>query len=649
MNTTTVPSARFDDFRAGRSYVFAAPKRVLAATTAAQVGPVLEQVQQAVASGQWAYGFLTYEAAPGLDANLSVREADSTLPLAWFALTDAPTFSRLGAGGGGRNVGQGEQYQLSPWELDWDQAAHAGAVAQVKEAIARGDTYQVNLTTRARSVLAGSPYALYQDLASRQRGAFCAYLDVPGPTGRWALASASPESFLEWDGEQVRSVPMKGTAPRSADPATDAALREELRASTKDTAENVMIVDLIRNDLARVARTGSVHVPALFACEAYPTVWQLTSTVAATARPEVGLRELLAAMFPCGSITGAPKKSTMELIAALETSPRGIYCGAIGFLGPREEGACNPAGSDVRDGVADGAGGFLAGSRGAFSVAIRTVAVELSTGRAEYGVGGGVTWNSTPAGEYAELLTKMRVLHGERDFGLVETFALTAAGPRHLERHLARLRASASALGFVYDAAAVAALLEREIPAALPQRNDSAGASAAQADHAESEAAQSDPARAEALLLGRLELRRDGSLSFTTRPAEPAVEVVRLALDAPDTAPVEFAAATRRHKTTQRAHYDAARARHPQADDVVLVNAAGQVTETTTANIAALVGGRWLTPALATGCLPGIGRQLALESGRVQEAMLSVADLRGAAELAVLSSARGWRQAVLLD
>lgn len=664
----TAPTARFDDYRAGKCLVFGPPERVLVARQVGEVTSVLHAAQQAVESGRWVYGFLTYEAAAGLDPSLRVHpgpragfsqqdharlklagsasevapavdaEAGVHLPLAWFAVCDAPAAEPLPTPpaqeqNGAAPAPTGEPYRMTPWELDWDRAQHAHAVDQVKAAIERGDTYQVNLTTRARARFSGAPFALYQELAQRQRGAFCAYLE----TENWALLSASPESFLEWEGGQLKSVPMKGTAPRGTDEHSDTELRRSLVDSAKDAAENVMIVDLIRNDLARVAEVGSVHVPALLSVEAYPTVWQLTSTVAATAKPQAGLVDLMAAMFPCGSITGAPKKSTMDLICELESSPRGIYCGAIGFIAPTALAPDNPA------------AGFTALSRGAFSVAIRTVAVDRAAGRAEYGVGGGVTWQSTAAGEYAELLTKMRVLHGQRDFGLVETFALTAGGPLHLDLHLARLERSAQILGFAYDAAAIAALLEGQIAAAVAELPPSSAPDASAWPLAPHPGAGHGFARQEPPLLGRVELRRDGRLTFSTRPPTPAALPLRLGVDRPDPQPPAFVAAWRRHKTTNRADYTAARERHPGCDDVVLVNRAGLVTETTVANLAALIDGQWLTPPVSDGCLPGIGRQVALERGLLAEASITIEQLRAASKLAVISSAMGWRPAILAN
>ena len=272
----------------------------------------------------------------------------------------------------------------------------------------------------------GDPFGLYRDLAVGQRGAHNAYLDL----GRFAVASASPELFFERTGDQVLLRPMKGTARRGLNLREDEALAHRLRSSSKEQAENVMIVDLLRNDVARVAETGSVTVPALFTVERYETVLQLTSDVSARLRPGTGLVELFRALFPCGSVTGAPKASSMEVIASLEPTPRGVYCGAIGLVGPPS-----------------------ARVRARFSVAIRTAVVDTATGDAVYGTGGGITWDSEPAAEHAEVLAKAAVLSARpRDFELLETMRYEPhRGLRNRDRHLRRLAESAEHLGFRFD------------------------------------------------------------------------------------------------------------------------------------------------------------------------------------------------------
>jgi para-aminobenzoate synthetase / 4-amino-4-deoxychorismate lyase len=256
-------------------------------------------------------------------------------------------------------------------------------VTRVREHIAAGDTYQCNLTDRLWTVLDRDPGALYPDLALAQGAAHSACLDL----GRFVVASASLELFFDWAGDRLRTRPMKGTAARGRTAEEDAVLARHLLDSPKERAENLMIVDLLRNDLARVAWTGTVDVPALFTLERYPTGWQLTSEVTARTRPDVGLVDVFRALFPCGSVTSAPKLRTMELIRNLETGPRGVYCGAVGVVAP-------PG----------------AAFRARFSVAIRTVVADRRTGRAVYGVGGGITWDSDPAAERRELAAKAAVL-----------------------------------------------------------------------------------------------------------------------------------------------------------------------------------------------------------------------------------------------
>ena len=282
------------------------------------------------------------------------------------------------------------------WRPDWSDADHRRAVERVRERIAAGDTYQVNLTDRLRAPFDGDPTELYADLAAAQAGAHNAYLDL----GRHVLASASPELFFDWDGDVLRTRPMKGTAARGFSPDDDRRRGEELRSSAKERAENLMIVDLLRNDVSRVARVGSVDVPALFELEGYPTVWQLTSEITARTRADVGLVDVFRALFPCGSVTGAPKRASMQIVCELEPAPRGVYCGAIGLVAP-------PGGP----------------FRARFGVAIRTAVVDRERRTAVYGAGGGITWGSDPAAERAELLAKAAILRGARAVRTVGTSA----------------------------------------------------------------------------------------------------------------------------------------------------------------------------------------------------------------------------------
>ncbi len=568
---------RFDDLRPGRrrSFELHGPVGVLVANRVDEVPALLDEVAVAAQSGLWAAGYAAYEAAPGFDSALTVVSGGDG-PVAWFGVFEqrgpAPPLAGLSGA-----------YDLGEWAPSLDAAAYEAGVATVRARIAAGDTYQVNYTMRLTAPFDGDPLALYRDLALAQSAGYGAYLD----TGRRVIASASPELFFEWTGRRLVTRPMKGTAPRGRWRAEDEARRAALLASEKDRAENLMIVDLIRNDVGRVAEVGSVRVASLFDAERFDTVWQLTSTVEAETRPDVGLADVFGALFPCGSVTGAPKVRTMEIIADLERAPRGVYCGAIGFVEP--------------------------GGRAAFNVAIRTVVVE--DGVATYGVGGGVTWDSTPAGEHREALLKADVLaRAGEPFALLETLRWDPTdGWWWRDEHLARLGASAEYFDIPLDLDAVGAALE----------------AAAGGDRA---------------LRVRLTVDRDGTPAVGTAPAPPIGEPVALAVDG---AAVDRADPFLYHKTTRRAVYDAARARHPDADDVLLVNDRGEVTESTVANVVARVDGEWVTPPVDAGCLPGVHRRVLLDAGEIVERPLPLTDLWAAAEVALVNSVRGWMPARL--
>lgn len=335
----------------------------------AEVRSLVERAEAWSAAGHWVVGALSYEAAPAFDSAMQVPAAGAQ-PLAWFA-----AFSHASEGRPAPAPG----FAVGEW-AGADPVAHRAAVARIVERIAAGDTYQVNYTQRLRATFQGDPRALFDALVSAQPTAYSAYLNL----GRFAVCSASPELFVRRSGSRVLTRPMKGTAARGSDPDSDRLAAQALRSSAKEVAENVMIVDLLRNDLSRISRTGTVMVEDLCAVETHPTLHTMTSTVSGQLQPEATLVDLLDATFPCGSVTGAPKISTMTLIDELEPGPRGIYCGAIGLMAP--------------------------GGDATFSVPIRTAIVDTQEAQVEYGVGGGITFSSDPDAEFAELQTKARVL-----------------------------------------------------------------------------------------------------------------------------------------------------------------------------------------------------------------------------------------------
>jgi para-aminobenzoate synthetase/4-amino-4-deoxychorismate lyase len=391
---------------------------------------------------------------------------------------------------------------------------------------------------------------------------------------------------------------MKGTAGRGRWSAEDEAVATSLRGSVKDRAENAMIVDLLRNDMGRVARTGSVSWSDVFDLERYETVWQLTSTVSAELAAGTSLVDVFRALFPCGSVTGAPKVRTMQIIAELEDSPRGVYCGAVGFLAP--------PGSDAPS--------------ARFNVPIRTVVLDAESRTAEYGVGGGITWDSSAQAEYDETVAKAGVLTARRPrFELYETLRHDPGeGFRHLGRHLTRLRDSSAYFGFAIDELAVVNALER--------------------------AADSFPDRPARL---RVSVDRQGRVDVGATALVTSPEPVRVAIDRGH--PVDHADPMMFHKNSLRSVYEEARARHPDADEVLLVNDRGEITEATIANVAVSIDGRWLTPPLDAGLLPGVGREVALEEGWLEEAAIRVEDLARADAIELVSDVRGRRPVLLVD
>jgi len=588
-----VIEARFDDLT-GRepSFRLTEPVGVLEASRPAEVAGVLGAAEASAARGLWVAGFVAYEAAPGLDPALQVRDRPpgdpfAALPLAWFAMFEGRQDTVLPEPPAADTVPD-----AAAWEPSVDRGAYSAAIDRIHEHIAAGDTYQVNHTLRLRARIAGDPRGLYRDLCYAQRGAYAAYLDL----GRYRVLSASPELFFRIDGATVTTKPMKGTAPRGRWLAEDEVIRAALQGSVKERAENAMIVDLLRNDLGRVAVPGSVRWSDVFEAERFETVWQLTSTVRAEIGPTASLTDVFRALFPSGSVTGAPKVSTMAIIAGLEDSPRGPYCGTVGFLAP--------AGAEA--------------PRARFNVAIRTVVHDPETGVAEYGVGGGITWDSRAGAEYGETVAKARVLTARRPpFRLLETLAhVPGKGYRHLDDHLERLTASAAYHGFAFDEAGFRRSLERE--------------------------AARFPAKVARV---RVLLDRRGRIETGAAPLAERATPVRLAIDL--AWPVDPADPMLAHKTTARERYDEAALRFPAADDVVLVNTRGEVTETTRENIAAWIGGRWLTPPADAGLLQGCERAALLREGTIEERTITIDDLLGAEEIAVCNSVRGWRPATL--
>ena len=327
---------RFDDLRPGhrRSFGFTDPVDVAVARSVDEVGAVVAAAERHADAGRWVAGFLSYEAAPAFDPVLVTHDPADGFPLAWFAAFDERRLDPPWP--------EPIPYELGQWEPDQDRSTHAAALGAIHRFIGAGDTYQVNYTLRMRGRFSGDPLSAYADLIAAQSGGFGAFLDL----GSFQVLSASPELFFYWDEEGITTRPMKGTVGRGRWPAEDEARRLWLAESEKDRAENLMIVDLLRNDLGRIAEYGSVEVGDLFGTERFDTLWQMTSTVRAVPRSGISLLQVLRALFPSGSVTGAPKARTMEIIRELEATPRRLYCGAVGLLAPPGSGEANRAGQN---------------------------------------------------------------------------------------------------------------------------------------------------------------------------------------------------------------------------------------------------------------------------------------------------------------
>ena len=566
-------------------HAFGAPRAVLVAREMAEVRPLLDAVQAAAAQGRWCVGYLRYEAAPAFDAALAVHAPDG--PLAWFAVYDEAL-----------SWPESAEPATAPvrWTESCPRPVFDAAMAHIQRAIAAGELYQVNFTAPLRGAWQGEPpegaaHALFTALQRAQPGGYAAFID----TGDAQVLSVSPELFFDWRAGHLLARPMKGTAGRGATPQDDAAQSAALRASPKERAENVMIVDLLRNDLSRIAEPFSVRVPRLFHTEALPTVWQMTSDVQARTRSGTTLSDVFAALFPCGSVTGAPKVRAMRMIRAQETGPRGVYCGAIGVVRPGEQGQ---------------------GIRATFNVPIRTVTVRA--GLLRCGIGSGITSGALPDAEWQEWRNKRQFLErASMPFDLLETLALQEGQLRHVAGHLRRLAGAAAHFGYAWDAAKVENCLH--------------------------ELAQVHP---QGLWRVRLLLDAAGRFSAQAYALEPSPPQVRLQLAGHplEEAHGEFV----RFKTTRRAHYDAFTPAAPGVFDTVLWNAEGQITECTRGNVAMRIDGRWVTPPLACGLLPGIGRALALQAGRLTEAVVRVDELPRVQGWAFVNSLRGWIDAAVI-
>lgn len=583
---------------------FAKPHHVIIAERLEDVLPALHEIEKLIKINNWyAAGFVSFEAASAFDSAFvtpasaklpkyyssfrshrphAFSESRNLLPFLWFGLYSSPeAISRIGD----------PNYDVVPtlnWQPTIDRWTYNTAIEQIRNYIAEGQTYQVNYTMRLQTDFTmGSEWDFFLHLVQNQNKN-AAYIDI----GRYVICSSSPELFFQLDGEMIKCQPMKGTVKRGRTTLEDQAQSEWLKNSEKNRAENVMIVDMIRNDLGRIAKIGSVEVPHLFDTERYATLWQMTSTVAA--KTSASLTEIFTALFPCASITGAPKVGTMKIIAALETTSRRMYTGSIGYFAPNRKAI--------------------------FNVAIRTALIDRESKQAEYGVGGGIVWDSTSADEYEEALLKAGVLTERHiKFSLLETMLWTPEEGFFLrEKHIARIMDSA----FYFDFPITKLELEEYL------------------NHIASDFAS--PQRVRLLLDSTGTLTSDISTFQSIKDSLPIK--VCLATQAIDIDNVFLF-----HKTTHRQVYESARNDSLGCADVLLHNKHGEITEFTIGNFVYELDGHLYTPPVSCGLLAGTFRAHLVETGEVAEQTIRIEELKNCTKFFLINSVRKWQEVSLIS
>lgn len=565
-----------------RSFRIENPEEIYECRTLNEIEPLLRTVEKRAREGCFAAGFLAYEAGFAFLPDMPQPPALS-LPLAWFAVTATPEFLT-----GGSFESIEEAPQVNDLRINKTPEEYTRAIGLIKESIERGDTYQVNYTLRYRAGCAETPARLYQKLKARQRVNYAALIE----TDEWAVVSLSPELFFRKSGRNITMRPMKGTIARGRNRREDRAQAEALRSSSKETSENLMIVDLLRNDLGKICVPGTIQVIQPMQVERYETLLQMTSTIQGILREGCGSADVFSATFPSGSVTGAPKIRTMQIIHDLEAEPRGIYTGAIGYM---------------------------AGEESVFNVAIRTAFVDRARQTLEMGAGGGILYEANPENEYRECLLKAKFLTEPRKkFQLFETILWTTAGGfERLELHLDRILESADYFLIQADRTALRrALFERS------------------------------QLWKDVMLRVKLTLDEEGHFRISSAPLLPAPAPLRLRLSHQT---VNSANLFLFHKTTNRQQYDEelTEARTAGFFDIIFRNERGEITEGAVTNIILRFGNNYFTPPAECGLLAGTYRRHLLESQEIplREKILNAGDLLNADEILICNALRGLQRA----
>ena len=593
-------TSRFDAINR-YSYLFLNPAKTIAASTLDEIPTLFEQIEQALANGLYVAGYLSYECGYYFERFGGINLSPQSLPLAWFGIYNQPfIFDHAEACFTGTEPPTPDNILPEENPTRFTDSAtlticedeYCKRIEKIKEYIQAGDTYQVNFTDSVSMQTTASPASAFAMLSESQPVSYSAFINTAGHH----ILSLSPELFFRIESGRITTRPMKGTMPRGLDLTEDAQQAIKLQSDPKNRSEHIMIVDLLRNDLGRICTMGSVHTDDLFSVERYETLLQMTSTISGTLRPNLRYYDIFKAIFPSGSITGAPKIHTMQLICELEHAPRGIYTGAIGFISPNNSAV--------------------------FNVAIRTLV--LKDGVAQMGVGGGIVADSTPAEEYRECLLKAGFLTRSRQpFQLIETMLCQHTQLRFLDMHLDRLESSATYFDFPFDRATIKSQITATTNPLLSEESHRLG----------------------------LLLDSSGNVTLASEKLSPQSEAAKISVRLSPT-PTNSTDVFLRHKTTNRKQYnsDYAQARADGFDEVIYINERGEITEGAISNIFIQQDNKLLTPPLTSGVLPGIYRRHLLETNRTaEERILTLHDLETAEAIFICNSVRGMRRVTHLS
>ena len=571
---------RFDDYLSKSAYGFINPIEVLETYDLDSVKSIFNKVQDYIDHDEfYIAGFISYEAAPAFDTSLQTQRSSSSIPLVWLTVFEQVENLEF--------LTKNTETPILNWELNITEEEYLESFNYVQNHITQGNTYQVNLTSLYKSNDITDSFVLYRDLVFEQRGSYNSYVD----TDKFSIISVSPELFFSLKDKNLTTKPMKGTIQRGRTLREDTRNYNLLNNSAKDKSENLMIVDLIRNDLGRIAKYGTVKTPDTFSVQRLKTLWQMTSEITCELNSEMSLFEIFQALFPCGSVTGAPKASTMKIIKDTEPEGRGLYCGAIGYIVPKD----SPMESR-------------------FSVAIRTVVLDKKTNSAYYGSGGAITFDSDMKSEFAELKAKSNILLPKNmPSGLFETMRFEPnKGIIHLERHLKRLMYSLEYFGIDFKESAIRDSIDQYC------------------------------CEMKETMRIRLDVDRYGKHKMSAQKFNDTDEVRKVTLH---DEPIYSNNIFNFHKVVDRSLFENIKRHWQSYNDVILYNERGHVTQSLMANVVVLLNDNWVTPPIECGLLPGIYREVLLERGDIIEGIVTVEDFFTAEAIALINSLRGWKRA----